>query len=141
MIVLLIGNLRRGLLAMIPNLIPIFVVLGVMGWTGISLNLSTMLMGGIVLGLAVDDTIHFMHKFSRYYAEKGDVEAAVHLTLASTGSALLVTSLVLTGSFLVYLGGYMTTMQEFGAIAALAAATAFLADVFVAPALMALFAR
>ena len=96
LLVLLIGDLRRGLLALIPNLIPIYLVLGLMGWADIPIDVSTLLIGGIVLGLAVDDTIHFMHKFNRYYEDTGDARWAVHETLATTGSALLFTSLILS---------------------------------------------
>ena len=67
--VLLIGNLRRGLLSMIPNLLPIWLVAGPDGLcSDIPLDNSTLLVGCVLIGLAVDDTIHFMHKFQRYYA-------------------------------------------------------------------------
>jgi predicted RND superfamily exporter protein len=141
LMVLLIGNLRRGLVAMIPNLVPIYLVLALMGWTGIPLDASTLLIGGIVIGLAVDDTIHFMHKFSRYYDETGDARFAVHETLATTGSALFFTTLVLAGGFAVMLGGYMLNSYWFGLLAGFATIVAFLADILMAPALMVLVTR
>jgi predicted RND superfamily exporter protein len=60
--------------------------------------LTILLIGGVVIGLAVDDTIHFMYKFNRYFEESGDARWAVHETLVTTGSALLFTSLVLGGT-------------------------------------------
>ncbi len=138
LMVLLIGNWRRGLLAMIPNLLPIYLVLALMGWSGIPLDASTLLIGGIILGLAVDDTIHFMHKFGRYYEDSGDARRAVHETLATTGVALLFTSLVLSAGFAVMLASYMQNSFWFGALATVATITAFLADVLLAPALMVL---
>ena len=92
---LLIGNLRIGILAMLPNLAPIAVTMGLMWALGLPLNLFTMLVGSIAIGLAVDDTIHFMHNFRRYHDETGDVKGSVHRTLHTTGRAMLVTSVVL----------------------------------------------
>ncbi len=141
LLVLLVGSLRRGLAAMIPNLIPVYLVLCLMGALDIPLDASTLLMGGVVIGLAVDDTIHFMHQFNRYYELTGDPRAAVHQTLATTGSALLFTSLVLSLGFCVFLFAYMRNSVWFGLLGSFAAAVAFLADVLVAPALMVLVTR
>jgi predicted RND superfamily exporter protein len=138
LMVLLIGNLRRGLLAMIPNLIPVYLVLALMGWTGIPLDASTLLIGGVIIGLAVDDTIHFMHKFGRYYEDTGDPHHAVHQTLATTGRAMLFTSLVLTLGFAVLLAAYMRNSFWFGLLAGTATIVAFLADILLGPALMVL---
>jgi predicted RND superfamily exporter protein len=141
LLVLLIGDLRRGLLAVIPNLIPIYLVLSLMGWADIPIDISTLLIGGIVLGLAVDDTIHFMHKFNCYYEDTGDARWAVHETLATTGSALLFTSLILTFGFAVLLAAYLTNARWFGLLTSFATIVAFLADVIVGPALMVLVSR
>ena len=136
LMILLIGNLRRGLLAMIPNLIPVYLTLALMGWLDITMNMSTLIIGSIVIGLAVDDTIHFMHKFNRYFQTTGDAPEAVRLTLATTGTALLVTSIVLATSFLVFVFGHFYGTVHFGILACFATVVAFLADVLVAPALM-----
>jgi len=141
LMVLLIGNLRRGLLSMIPNLLPIWLTLGLMGLLGIPLDNSTLLVGCVLIGLAVDDTIHFMHKFQRYFAASGDARRAVRETLETTGAALLFTTLVLTSGFAVMTLGYMKLSKEFGLLATFAAAAAFVADLLVAPALMALATR
>ncbi|MEN8195962.1 MAG: efflux RND transporter permease subunit, partial [Pseudomonadota bacterium] len=94
MMILLIGNLRLGLAAMLPNLAPIAIAMGFMWWANIPLNMFTMLVGSIAIGLAVDDTVHFMHNFRRYFAQTGDVRAAVRRTLHTAGRAMLVTSVV-----------------------------------------------
>ena len=141
MLILLIGNLRLGLVAVIPNLAPIILALGLMGWTEMPLDSLTMLTGSIAIGLAVDDTIHFMHNFRRYYAESGDVDYAVRNTLATTGQALLFTSLVLSSGFFLYYFATMLLLHNFGLLTAFTILAAFLADILLAPALMALFAR
>jgi predicted RND superfamily exporter protein len=137
-LVLFIGSLRRGVAGMVPNLLPVFMVLGLMGWADIPLNMSTLMVGAIVIGLAVDDTIHFMHKFNRYYDESGSAAEAVRQTLATTGVALLFTSLVLAFGFSVFMFGYMRSSFWSGLLASFATVVAFLADVLVGPALMVL---
>ncbi len=139
--ILLIGSLQRGLMAMVPNLIPIYLVLALMGWAGIPLDASTLLIGGVIIGLAVDDTIHFVHRFGRYYEETGDPYGAVRQTLLTTGSALLFTTLVLALGFSVFLAAYMQNTFWFGLLAATGTTVAFAADVVLAPALMVLVTR
>ncbi len=136
MMVFLIGNFRIGLLCMIPNLIPVCLVLAMMGWLDIPMNISTLIIGSIVIGLAVDDTIHFMHKFNRYLEDTRDPRLAVERTLATTGKAMLITSLVLSTSFFSYTLGHFYGMVHFGILAGSAALIALLADILVAPALL-----
>jgi len=132
---------RIGLVAMIPNLTPIILTLGLMGWTGIPIDAFTMLIGSIAIGLAVDDTIHFMHNFRRYFEASGDVRQAVHETMTSTGQALLYTSLVLSAGFFIYMFATMHNLFYFGLLTGLTIILAFLADIILAPALMMLVAR
>jgi len=141
LLILLIGNLRLGLVAVIPNLAPIILVLGLMGWTGMPLDMLTMLIGSIAIGLAVDDTIHFMHNFRRYYEQSGDVDIAVRETLTTTGQALLFTSLVLSSGFFLYWFATMSMLHNFGVLTAFTIIAAFLADILLAPALMVLVTR
>ena len=132
----LLGSLRRGLVSMVPNLLPIVSVLAVMGWMKIPIDTTTMLIGAMVIGIAVDDTIHFMHKFHRYFEETGDLEHAVNETLRTTGSALLFTTLVLMAGFQVFGLSEMANIRVFGTLSAFAAGVALLADLLVAPALL-----
>jgi predicted RND superfamily exporter protein len=141
LMIFLLGNLGRGLLSMLPNLAPILLTLGLMGWLGIPLDMSTTLLGGIVIGLAVDDTIHFVHRFERDHQRLGDAERAVQATLETTGAAMLFTTVVLGAGFLVFTRAYMENIVTFGVLCAFATVAAFLADVTLAPALMALVTR
>jgi predicted RND superfamily exporter protein len=141
LMVLLIGRVKLGLVAMIPNLAPIVITLGAMGWVGVGIDTFTLLIGCIAIGLAVDDTIHFMHNFRRYFEQTGDVPEAVRRTLAGTGQAMLVTSCVLSAGFFIYMGSTMPTLFRFGLLTGSTIILAFLADVVFAPALMALVVR
>jgi len=107
----------------------------------IPLDSSSLLVGCIILGLAVDDTIHFMHKFQRYYEDSGDAREATRRTLQTTGSALLFTTLVLASGFFVLTFAYMRNSVEFGILASTAAIVAFIADLLVSPALMKLVSQ
>ncbi len=134
--VLLIGNLRIGLLSMIPNLAPIVITLGIMGFFQIELNLFTMLVANIAIGLAVDDTIHFMHNFRRYFEQSGDAKQAVQETLHTAGRAMLVTSCVLSIGFFVFMFADMNNVSNFGLLTGTVILLALLADFFISPALM-----
>ena len=136
LMMLLLGSLRLGLIAMIPNLFPIVLTLGLMGWLGIPLEMFSLLIGSVALGLAVDDTIHFMHGFRRSYTRTGSVERAVDETLRTTGQALLFTSVVLSTGFLIYILSDLSNLSRFGLLTAFSIVMAFLADVLLAPALM-----
>jgi predicted RND superfamily exporter protein len=140
LMMLLLGSFRVGLMSMIPNLAPIVITLGIMGWCGIPLELFTLLIGSIALGLAVDDTVHFMHNFRRYFERSGDVAYATRETLSTTGQALLFTSIVLSSGFFIYTFATMANLFYFGLLTGITILLAFLADLILAPALMALLA-
>ncbi len=136
-----IGEIRGGLVCMIPNLAPIFITVGLMGWVGISFNIATILLGCIAIGIAVDDTIHFMHSFRRYYSRSGDAIGAVQETMKTTGRALLVTSMILTLGFSVFSLSMLKNIQYFGIVNACAILFAFFCDIILGPALVVLLAR
>ncbi len=141
MMVLLLGSLRTGMLAMIPNVTPIVLTLGLMGLAGLPLDAFSLLVGGIALGLAVDDTIHFMHNYRRYREQGLDLEGAVSTTLLTTGRAMLITTFVLSAGFLGFVMSSMHNLTNLGILVSFAIVTAFLADVLLAPALLAIFDR
>ncbi len=136
LMILLIGNLKNGLAVMFPNFLPIMLGIGLMGYLGFRLDVSTILCGSLAIGLVVDDTIHFMHTYQRYYHQSGRVVYSVEQTLLTTGRALLVTTLVLTTGFLVYIMAFMKNMQIMGAVCAFIIVMAFLADIMLVPAIM-----
>jgi len=139
LMILAIGDVRLGLLAMIPNMFPIIIALGVMGYLDIPLNTYNLIGGSIVIGLAVDDTIHFFHNFRRYYQISGDINFAVSETLGSAGRALMATTLILVSSFWMRLFSDLKVVADFGLVMGIALLVAFLADVLLAPALLRLF--
>jgi len=96
-ILILLRSLRLTLLAMIPNILPILWAVGLMGFCGIDLSTGTAMIGAVVIGLAVDDTIHYLVHYRRIY--RGVVSDAVLATTTQTGRALMIASLVLAVGF------------------------------------------
>jgi predicted RND superfamily exporter protein len=141
LMVLLIGDLKIGLISMIPNLLPIVFLSAIMVIFKMPLDMFTLLIGAIALGLAVDDTIHFMHNFRRYELQYNDVDKAVRLTLMGTGRAITLTSIVLALGFLVLTFSQMNNMFDFGVLTASAILVALLADFFLMPAIMKLIIK
>jgi uncharacterized protein len=137
----IMGNARLGLISMIPNLTPVIIGLSLMYIYNIPLDMFTLLIGSIAIGLAVDDTIHFMHNFKRYYLKTGDAIAAVEKTFYTTGKAMVITTIVLSLGFYAYMFGKMESVQNFGFLTGSVIILALIADLLLAPALMVLIAK
>jgi hydrophobe/amphiphile efflux-3 (HAE3) family protein len=138
LMIVLIGNLKLGFISMIPNLTPILCIIGFMGLASIQFDMFTMLIAPIAIGLAVDDTIHFMYNFKKYFEQTGDVREAVHRTLQTAGRAMLTTSVVLSIGFFIFTLASMNNLFYFGLLTGIAILLALAADLILAPALMAL---
>jgi predicted RND superfamily exporter protein len=138
LMILLVGRLKMGLASMLPNLFPILVTMGLMYWLGFPLDMFTMLIASIAIGLAVDDTIHFMHNFRRCRDAGDDVVTCVHETLLGTGRAMLVTTVVLSLGFFIFMFSSMNHLFNFGLLTGIAVLLALAADFLLAPALMVL---
>ena len=137
----IMGGVRLGLISMIPNLSPIIMGLTIMYIWHIPLDMFTLLIGSIAIGLAVDDTIHFMHNFRRYFLKTGDAIKAVESTFYTTGKAMVITSIVLASGFYAYMFGEMESVQNFGFLTGSVIILALLADLMLAPALMVLISK
>jgi len=141
MMMLILGSARMGLLSMIPNLAPVIVGLLLMYMANIPLDMFTLLIGSIAIGLAVDDTIHFLHNFRRYYLESGDEAKAIQQTFYTTGKAMVITTIVLSLGFYSYLMAEMISVQNFGLLTGSVIIMALLSDLLLAPALMMVVAK
>ncbi len=141
MMMLILGSFRLGILSMVPNITPIIMGLLIMYIDNIPLDMFTLLIGSIAIGLAVDDTIHFMHNFRRYYLASGDPAKAIEQTFFTTGKAMVITSIVLSLGFFAYLAANMISVQNFGLITGSVILFALFADLLLAPALMMIVAK
>jgi uncharacterized protein len=99
MMLLLLRNVRAALICMIPNALPIVFVLGLMGWLGIHLDMATVMIASISLGIAIDGTIHYTVRFREEYKIDGDASAAVIRSHESIGIAIFYTTLTSIAGF------------------------------------------
>lgn len=141
LMLLLVGDFRLGMLSMCPNLLPIFMVMGLISACGINLDINTLFIGSIAIGLVVDDTIHFMYNFRKYLDETGSPEQAIRETFLGTGRALLITTIVLSMNFFVLMTATLNHSIKFGFFTGLAILFALMSDFFLAPALLFLATR
>lgn len=140
-IFLIFRSARFGGLAIVANLVPVVVVLGLMGWLGISLNVATIMVASVALGVVDDDTIHFINRY-RHETDHGATPAeAVECAAMDEGRASLTTAIVNSLSFgVLWFSEYKPTAW-FGSLLAATMAVAFLAEVFIVPAVIAAFPR
>lgn len=138
MMIVLVGDTKLGAISMIPNMLPIIIVMGIMGAFNVFIDLNALMICSIAIGLVVDDTMHFMYNYRKYYEKLGDAKEAVRETFLTTGRALMITTLVLTANFFVLLGGTFTSTNKFGFFSGLVILMALAANFIVTPALMVL---
>ncbi|MDY6903168.1 MAG: MMPL family transporter [Thermodesulfobacteriota bacterium] len=136
MMVLLVGQLKTGLVSMIPNVFPIVYTMGLMGAMNVPLDMTSLMIGSIAMGLVVDDTVHFIYNFQKYYYKTGNAYEAVRLTMVGVGRALLITSVVLSCGFFILFTASLTHIVRFGFFTGITIILALFADFLLAPALM-----
>ena len=139
MMIVVCRSLRTALLAMVPNVAPIVVTLGAMGWVGIPLDYNKLMIASVAIGIAVDDTIHFMSRFQHEFQVRGDYGEALTAAMMEVGRAVFITSVTLVLGFLVLTLSVMASQVLFGVLLAATIATALLAEFFLMPALMLTF--
>jgi len=127
---------RLLLAALIPNVMPVLWTGGIMGYLGIALSSGTVMIGSVVLGIAVDDTIHYLVRFRR--ENRGDLPAALQATSCRTGPALIISTVVLALGFWVgALGSFWPTIH-FSVLTGLTIVMALICDLLVLPACLTL---
>ena len=131
---------KLGLAAMVPTLLPVVVVLGAMGWLGMSLDVARAMIAAVVIGIGVDDAIHLLAHY-KVRREEGDTpQAAMSAALQHTGRAIVTTSIALALGFLTLMMSAWQTVASFGFFVALSILGALVATLLVLPALVFAFA-
>jgi predicted RND superfamily exporter protein len=128
---------RTGLIALLPNILPVVVYFGSLGFFGISLNPSTSLIAPMVLGIAIDDTIHYFSRFNTEVRRHADDRKATLLAMKSVGRPMTYTSIGLCLGFLVLTTSELRMQVNVGLMASYALAIAWLSDFLLTPALCA----
>ena len=128
LLLVVFGSIRVGLLAMIPNVLPIVVTFGVMGFFDISLDVDTLIITPLIIGISVDDTIHFLTHYRAEVLQHADIRAAIRRAIKEAGQAISFTSLVLITGFLFLIISSHQGLANFGILSAVAIGTALIAD-------------
>ena len=132
---------KLGLAAMVPTLLPVVVVLGAMGWIGMSLDVARAMLAAVVIGIGVDDAIHLLAHYKARREEGDDPHAAIAAALQHTGRAIVTTSVALALGFLTLMMSAWQTVASFGFFVAIAIMGALVATLFVLPALIFAFTK
>ena len=127
------GSIKIGLISMIPNLAPIFITMGLMGWANVPLDHFKIMIGTIALGIAVDDTIHLITRYRSWFLVTGSYDRAMTRCLRDVGPALVITSLILVGAFSTFVVSEMQTLASFGSLLAGAIILALVSDLYLLP--------
>ncbi len=128
---------RIGFVALLPNILPVALYFGSLGFFGISLNPSTSLIAPMVLGIAIDDTIHYFSRFNREVRLNANDRKATLLAMKAVGRPVTLTSVGLCLGFLVLMNSELRMQAQVGIMASYALAIAWLCDFMMTPALCA----
>lgn len=139
MFLALFRSLKIAVIAIIANIIPVSVVFGFMGWMNIPLDMMTITIAAISIGIAVDDTIHYIYRYSLLYRQTNEAEMSMCESHASIGTAMFYTStIIMVGFSILVLSNFLPTIY-FGLLTMIAMFMAIIADLLLLPVLLLLF--
>ena len=139
LLMLTLGSLQAGVMSIIPNLIPATLAFGLMGLLGIPLDTDTLMIAPLIIGIAVDDTIHFISHYRMSLAQNHNMKFALVETIKEVGQAVTFTTLILgCGFFMLIFSDYLG-LAKIGGFGSLAIFVALLCDLLFFPALIMIF--
>ena len=139
---ILFYSFRMVVVSMIPNLIPMVITAGIMGWFGIPLKPSTLLIFSIALGITVDNTIHFLaHYRHELKLKKWDLQECVAISIRETGLSIIYTSVILFFGFIVFVFSDFGGTQALGYLSAITYFVALFTNLILLPSLLLSFER
>lgn len=136
MLILAFASIRTGFISMIPNIAPVILVGGVMGYFGFALDFGTVTVMPMILGIAVDDTIHMTTHLKMGIEKYGSYFKATEATFREIGSSMFLTTLILCAMFSVFLFSSMRFLMIIGILTIIGLSGALLADYTISPALL-----
>lgn len=139
MLLLIFSSFKAGLISLIPNLVPSLLVLGLLGLLGIPLDFYTMMLAPIVVGIAVDDTIHFMSLYRLEVAKDGDIRRALVDTVKESGQSIVFASMILGFGFGIMALATTPGLASLGKFGFLAIMSGLVCELFLTPALIFIF--
>ncbi len=137
--ILMLRSIKLGLFSLLPNVYPIFMSFGAMGWLGIELNIATVMTATVALGIVVDDTVHFLRSLSIELRSHGDLTRAVSETMRAKGIGMLATALVIELAFAVLVWSDFGPTRNFAVLMCIVMSTALIGDLVIMPAALVAF--
>lgn len=128
MMILAFGSIKAGLIGMIPNVAPVLLIGGIMGYSGMPLDMITMLVMPMILGIAVDDTIHMNNHIKYGYERTGSYRHALLLSYREIGKTMGMTTFILCAMFFVFIFSPMGALHNVGLLSIVGLGAALLAD-------------
>ncbi len=136
MLILVLRSVRLGLIAMLPNVFPSLIVFGGLGWCGFSIDLAIAMTASVALGIAVDDTTHFLIRFRDFGGSLKNTRQPIFDTIGQCGPAMLHTTLIGGSGLIVYYFSDMLVVSRFSWAICVLLVIALLADVVMLPAIL-----
>ncbi|MDY6148898.1 MAG: MMPL family transporter [Porphyromonas sp.] len=133
LMMLVFGSVRIGLIGLIPNVTPALVVGGLMGWLGYPLDMMTATIMPMILGLAVDDTIHFINHGHLEFDRQGNYRGAILRSFRTIGTPIILTSVVICANFAIYTSSECISFVHMGILSVAGIVSALFADLCVTP--------
>lgn len=133
---LLFLSSKVGLIAIVPNLFPIVINFGIMGWFGVELSMVTSLVASIAIGLAVDDTIHYMVRYNREFKKDLDNKRALREAILHMGRPIIFTTLTISAGFSILVFSSFKPTAIFGVMMVITMVSALVGDLVLLPSLM-----
>ncbi|MDF1879881.1 MMPL family transporter [Sulfurimonas sp. MAG313] len=139
MMLVIFRRIRMIPFFIIPNVLPIVLVIGIMGWFGMTIDIGVAISGAIIIGVAVDDTIHFLIKYQEARRKGYNFEDSLSYVMQYAGSAIIFTTIILSSAFMIFSFSQFLPNVNFGIVTAVALVIAVLVDLLMLPALLSKF--
>ena len=136
MFIILFRSLYMALIAMIPNLLSAASVLGIIGWSGIPIDIMTVTVAAISIGIGVDNTIHYVHRFLKEYEQQQNYDLAIKNSHSTIGRAMFYTSLTIVLGFMILVSSNFNPSVFFGIFTSFSMVVAILAALMLLPVLI-----
>lgn len=134
--VFLLHSIIGALIGLVPIVFTLFVVFGLMGFTGIPLDIATVLAGGITVGVGIDYSIHFVNRFREEFKKDKTELEALDITLETTGKAILINVMAIMLGFIVLVFGNLVPLQRGGILMAISMISSGVAAIILLPAII-----
>ena len=136
MFIILFRSFYMALIAMIPNLLSAASVLGIIGWSGIPIDIMTVTVAAISIGIGVDNTIHYVHRFLKEYEQEQNYDLAIKNSHSTIGRAMFYTSLTIVLGFMILVSSNFNPSVFFGIFTSFSMVVAILAALMLLPVLI-----